>query len=411
MVTLIKNIKELIGCRNDSLLLLRGEQMSSTGIIKNAFLVIDGGIIKSYGKMEELDCDVRFDSVIDAAEKTVMPAFVDSHTHIVYGSSRELEFEDRINGLTYEQIAERGGGILNSAQITHSMSEKELYRSALSRVRECMQGGTCAMEIKSGYGLTVDDELKMLRVIRQIKESSSITIKSTFLGAHSFPKEYRNCRDKYVDLIIDEMIPEVARQGLADYIDVFCDDGFFTLEQTARILDRGGEYGLVPKIHANELACSGGVQLGVRHGALSVDHLERAYDDEIAALKGSSTMATLLPGAAFFLGLPYAAARKMIDGGLAVALASDYNPGSSPSSSMKFILSLASIKMGMTPIETLNAATLNGAYAMGISDSHGSITVGKKANLIITKPLPSFAYFNYAYTKDLIERTIYNRNY
>lgn len=409
MITIIKNIKELIGCRESSTLIVKGEQMRETGIIKNAFLVIENGLIKSYGSMKEYQANERVAYVIDAADRTVIPAFVDSHTHIVYGESREKEFEDRVNGVSYAQIAEQGGGILNSAETLHLMSEKQLYRGAMTRVKECMEGGTCAMEIKSGYGLTVEDELKMLRVINSIKKDSSIVIKSTFLGAHAFPKEYLNKREKYVDLVVNEMIPEVARQNLADFIDVFCDEGFFTVEQSLRILERGLEHGLKPKIHANELACSGGVQLGVQCNALSVDHLERAYDEEIECLKNSNTIATLLPGTSFFLGLPYASARKMIDSGLGVALATDYNPGSSPSPSMKFIMSLGSIKMGMTPIETLNAATLNGAYAMEMSDTHGSITIGKKANIIITKPIPSFAYFNYAYTSDLIERTIYNK--
>ena len=408
MKTIIKNIKRLMGCYADAPVILCGRDMASCGYLDDAYVVIDGGVVEAFGPMSGYKMQESGNYVIDASERYVMPAFCDSHTHIVYAGSREGEYEDRIAGMSYAQIAERGGGILNSADRLHASTENELYRSAMRRVREMMRGGTGAVEIKSGYGLTLEDEMKMLRVATRIKEDAVIAVKRTFLGAHAFPRAFVSDRDGSVRLIVEEMIPAVASEKLADYIDVFCDEGFFTVEQTRRILERGLEYGLTPKIHANELAASGGVQVGVECGALSVDHLEHVGPAECEALRGSGTMATLLPGAAFFLGMEYAPARRMIDEGLAVALASDYNPGSSPSGSMKFVLSLASIKMRMTPVEAFNAATVNGAYAMGLSDTHGTITPGKRANVIITRPMPSFAYLSYQYTEDLIERVIFN---
>ncbi len=408
MKTIIKNIKRLMGCYDKAPVMLRGGEMASCGYMDDAYMVIDGGLIEAFGPMSGYVLQERGHYVMDASGRYVLPAFCDSHTHIIYAGSREGEYEDRIAGMSYAQIAERGGGILNSADRLHAASENELYRSAMRRLREMMRGGTGAVEIKSGYGLTLEDELKMLRVATRMKEDAVIAVRRTFLGAHAFPRAYLSDRDGYVRLIVDEMIPAVASEGLADYIDVFCDEGFFTVEQTRRILERGLEHGLVPKIHANELAASGGVQVGVECGALSVDHLEHVGPAECDALRGSSTIATLLPGAAFFLGMDYAPARRMIDDGLAVALASDYNPGSSPSGSMKFVLSLASIKMRMTPVEAFNAATVNGAYAMGLSDTHGTITPGKRANIIITKPMPSFAYLSYHYTGELVDRVIFN---
>jgi imidazolonepropionase len=336
----------------------------------------------------------------------VFPSFCDSHTHIVYAGSREQEFTDKIRGLSYEDIATRGGGILNSAKRLHKTSEDELLRQSMVRVSEIIGLGTGAVEIKSGYGLSVSDELKMLRVIRRIKDTSPVEVKATFLGAHAVPEEYRDNRERYVDIVVSEMIPAVASEQLADYIDVFCDRGFFTVEETERILNAGMKYGLQAKIHANELDFSGGVQTGVKNDALSVDHLERSGDEEIEALKGTGTMPTLLPGSAFFLGLPDPPARNMIDSGLPVALASDYNPGSSPSGNMKLVMSLACIRLKMLPEEAINAVTINSAYAMGLSATHGSIARGKAANMFITKEIPSYEFLPYAFGSNLIEKVI-----
>lgn len=407
------NIKSLMGVYSSPVQKLKGKQMDSVPQIDEAYLVVEDGTVKDYGSMSDLhlsDYSCAPDtSVEDLSGRYVFPAFADSHTHIVYAGSRETEYEDKIKGLSYVEIAKRGGGILNSADLLHRTSEEELYETAMQRLLSCVKGGTSAIEIKSGYGLSTEDELKMLRVIRRIRENAPITVKSNFLAAHAFPRKYADNRDGYVDLIVNEMIPRVADEGLADFIDVFCDEGFFTVEQTDRILDAGVRVGLIPKIHANELALSGGVQVGVKYNALSVDHLEYIGPDERNVLRDSNTMATVLPGAAFFLGMPYSPVREMIDDGLAVAVASDYNPGSSPSASMKFVLSLASIKMKMTPNEALNAATVNGAYAMGLAGLYGQIVKGGKANFIISRPMPSFAYFSYAYTEDLIEKVIVNR--
>lgn len=392
---------------------LKGKQMAAVPEIENAYLIVEDGVVSDFGKMEDLDaslCAGTADTMVeDLTGKYVFPAFADSHTHIVYAGSRETEYEDKIRGLSYVEIAKRGGGILNSADLLHVTSEDELYETAMKRLHMCVEGGTGAIEIKSGYGLSTEDELKMLRVIRRMKENAPIAVKSNFLAAHAFPRNYLDNHEGYVDLIVNEMIPLVAGEGLADFIDVFCDEGFFTVEQTDRMLEAGCRYGLRPKIHANELALSGGVQVGVKYNALSVDHLEHIGQAERDVLRDSVTMATALPGAAFFLGMPYSPVREMIDDGLAVALASDFNPGSSPSASMKFVLSLASIKMKLTPFEALNAATVNGACAMGLGGEYGQIVRGKKANFVITKPMSSFAYFSYAYTENLIDKVIVNK--
>lgn len=408
-----KNIKSLMGGYSSPVVRLKGKQMAAVPEIENAYLIVEDGVVRDFGKMEDLDtnmCAGTADTVVeDLTGKYVFPAFADSHTHIVYAGSRETEYEDKIRGLSYVEIAKRGGGILNSADLLHVTSEDELYETAMKRLQMCVEGGTGAIEIKSGYGLSTEDELKMLRVIRRMKENAPIAVKSNFLAAHAFPRNYLDNHEGYVDLIVNEMIPLVAGEGLADFIDVFCDEGFFTVEQTDRMLEAGCRYGLRPKIHANELALSGGVQVGVKYNALSVDHLEHVGQAERDVLRDSETMATALPGAAFFLGMPYSPVREMIDDGLAVALASDFNPGSSPSASMKFVLSLASIKMKLTPFEALNAATVNGACAMGLGGEYGQIVRGKKANFVITKPMSSFAYFSYAYTENLIDKVIVNK--
>ena len=400
MRLLIKNIGTIVGIQPEGIERLCGEQMGRLETLDAAWLLAEEGRIAAFGSMAEGCPDAA--EVVDAAGGMLFPSFCDSHTHLVYAGSREQEFLDKINGLSYEEIARRGGGILNSADRLHATSEEELYRQAMERIREIIRMGTGAVEIKSGYGLTTEDELKMLRVIRRIRQTAPLEVRATFLGAHAVGRAYVGRQAEYVDLICREMLPAVAREGLAEYVDVFCDQGFFTVEETARILETAARYGLVPKIHANELAVSGGVQVGVAHGALSVDHLERMGEAEIEALRGSRTMPTMLPGAAFFLGMSYPPAREMLRAGLGVALASDYNPGSTPSGNMKMVLSLATIRMRMTPAEAINAATLNGAYAMGLSRDAGSITVGKLANFFLTPPMPSVAFFPYAYTTPLV---------
>lgn len=405
---LIKNIKSLVQVVDNPGKWVTGENMSRLSVLDNAYLYIEDGLISDYGEMSNLPQNLMNGEVIDASGKLVFPSFCDSHTHLVYAGSREIEYMDKIRGLSYEEIAKRGGGILNSAKQLHNTSEDSLFEQALVRINEIIGMGTGAVEIKSGYGLTVKDELKMLRVIRRLKESTPLTIKSTFLGAHAFPAEYKSDTDKYVDLVISEMIPAVAAEDLADYIDVFCDRGFFTVDQTDRILMAGMKYGLRPKIHANELDFSGGIQVGVKNNALSVDHLEFTGEKEIEALLNSETMPTVLPGASFFLGMKYAPARKMIEAGLPVALASDYNPGSSPSGNMKFIMSLGSVNLRMLPEEVINAVTLNGAYAMGIEDKLGTITRGKVANVFITKEIPGYEFMPYAYGSDLIDMVVLN---
>lgn len=384
-----------------------GMAMSDLENIDDAYLLISDGFISSFGKMEDLAYEPgNRDLVIDASGRFVFPSFCDPHTHLVYAGSREGEFTDKIMGLSYSEIAERGGGILNSARRLHETSENDLYEQSIQRVNEIIRLGTGTVEIKSGYGLNTEDELKMLRVIRRIKETAPLEVKATFLGAHAVPSEYRNRRDEYVDLVINEMIPMVAAEDLAEYIDVFCDDGFFTVEDTERILMAGIKYGMRPKLHANEMGFSGGVQAGVKYDALSVDHLECTGDEEIDALSGTETMPTLLPGSAFFLGLPDPPVRKMINAGLAVALASDYNPGSSPSGNMKLVMSLACIKWKMLPSEAINAVTINSAYAMGLAETHGSISTGKVGNVFITKQIPSVEFMPYAFGSDLVETVI-----
>ncbi|HNZ43360.1 MAG TPA: imidazolonepropionase [Bacteroidales bacterium] len=415
MMLVIKNIKELVQVEpNPEKLVMKvsGKKMSELKSIKDAFLIIEKGTISEFGSMKSFDATLyntgSGNKVLDAGGRMVFPCFCDAHTHLVYAGSREIEYIDKIKGLSYEEIAKRGGGILNSAKKLHNTSEEELIQQALPRLEEIMRLGTGAVEIKSGYGLTTTDELKMLRVIKKLKKLSPLTIRATFLGAHAVPLEYKGRQGEYVDLIINEMIPLVATDELADYIDVFCDRGFFTVEETERMLMAGIKYGLRPKIHANELDYSGGIQAGVKYNALSVDHLEHTGDDEIQALLGSETMPTLLPGAAFFLGMPYAPARKMINAGLPLAMASDYNPGSSPSGNMQLILSMGCIKYKMLPEEAINAVTINGAYAMGVSDELGTIAVGKKANVFITKPIPSVEFMPYAFGSNKVETVIIN---
>ncbi len=405
---IIYNTGMLVQTREESIAFTAGKDMAVLPVIENGWLLIEDGIIAGYGPPETMPSYSDAIARLDAGGGYVFPAFCDPHTHLVYAGSREKEYTDKIRGLSYEEIAKRGGGILNSAKLLHDTPEDELFRQSMERVNEIISFGTGAVEIKSGYGLTTDDEMKMLRVIRRIKQESSLTVRSTFLGAHAVPAPYRDNRSAYVDLIVDEMIPAVASERLADYIDVFCDRGFFTVEETARILEAGARHGMRPKIHANELDYSGGIQAGVKHGALSVDHLEFTGDEEISALLGSGTMPTLLPGAAFFLGMTDPPARKMIEAGLPLAMASDYNPGSSPSGNMKLVVSLGCIRLRLLPEEAINAVTLNAAYAMGLSETHGSITVGKKANLFITKNIPSYEYLPYAYGSHLVKHVILN---
>ena len=407
----ITNIGLLCGIHPRDSLFLQGQEMRKMGVLRNAWLAIDEDRISGYGTMDELEqVSVSPAVVIDARGGAVLPCWCDPHTHLVYAGSREREFVDKIQGLSYAEIARRGGGILNSADLLHEMSEDELYHAAMQRLHEMAAAGTGCVEIKSGYGLTTDDELKILRVIHRMKQTSRVRIMSTFLGAHAVGRAYSGRQSAYVDLVVNEMIPAVAQEHLADFIDVFCDEGFFTPEETARILTAGARYGMRPKIHACELASSGGVAVSVKHHALSVDHLESASDADLALLRGTDTMPTLLPGTSFFLNMPYARGRQMIDSGLGIALASDCNPGSTPSSDMKFVVSLACIKMRLLPTEALNAATLNAAYAMGLSYDYGSIAIGKKANLQVTVPIPSPDYIPYAYTRPIVSQVILEGN-
>ena len=401
---IIKNIGELVGIVPAGVLRKQGAEMAETGVLKDAWLAIEDGRIAGFGKMADLPVAEPVEATgIDAEGGMVMPAFCDSHTHIVYAGSRDGEFLDKINGLSYEEIAARGGGILNSADLLHETPEDELYRQSMERVREMMAKGTGALEIKSGYGLNPEDELKMLRVIRRIKESVPALVKSTFLGAHAIGRGYTH--EGYVQAVVD-MMPKAAE--LADFVDVFCDEGFFTVDDTDRILTAGAACGLRPKIHANELAVSGGVQVGVKHGALSVDHLERTTEAEIEALNGAETMPTMLPGSSFFLGIPFGRAKDFIGAGLGIALASDYNPGSSPSGDMRFIMALACIRMRLTPVQALNACTLNSAYAMGLSHITGSITPGKRADLILTHPGWTLTKLPYTYQTPFIKQVFLN---
>ncbi|HEX7584823.1 MAG TPA: imidazolonepropionase [Prolixibacteraceae bacterium] len=411
MRLILQNIKELVQVDPKSRLWVAGKSMAEVHTLKNAFLIIQDEQIKDFGHMEKLS-QFEFETEdlimeIDCSGKMVFPSYCDSHTHLVFAATRENEFVDRIKGLTYEEMAINGGGILNSAHRLQEMSEDELYDQAMVRLEEIASMGTGAVEIKSGYGLTTEAELKMLRVIQRMKQHSPLMIKSTFL-AHAFPLEYRNKRKAYMNLLINEMLPLIAADELADYVDVFCDRGFFTMQETERILMAGIKQGMKGKVHANELANSGGVQVGIKYNALSVDHLEYIDDEEISALLGSETMPTVLPGAAFFLNMKLAPVRRMIDAGLPVAMASDYNPGSSPSGNMNFIQSLGCLKYGMTPEETIHATTINSAYAMGISESYGSIAKGKVANLFITKEISSYAVIPYSFGSNLIETVILN---
>lgn len=406
MKLLVTNIAFLAGIQPSDKLRLEGKEMARLETIANAFLYVEDGRIHSYGAMSDLPtCNFPSDvQQIDAKGGSVLPSWCDSHTHIVFAGSREQEFVDKIRGLSYAEIAKRGGGILNSADKLHDMSEDELYQQAMRRVDEVIRKGTGCIEIKSGYGLNTVDELKMLRVIKRIKETTPLKVVATFLGAHAVSREYAGRQSEYVDLVIREMIPAVAKENLAEYIDVFCDTGFFTPEETARILEAGAKYGMRGKIHADELASSGGVEVGVRYNALSVDHLESMTAETIETLRGSETMPTALPGTSFFLNMPFALGRKVIDEGLPLAVASDYNPGSTPSGDMKFVISLACIKMRLLPAEAINAGTMNSAYAMGLSKDYGSITKGKVANFYITKPIPSVDFIPYAYTTPIVDR-------
>ncbi len=407
MKTLIKNIKELVQVEHTPRRMVKGSEMAKIETVKNAYLVVENGCFTAFGPMSELP-EGTFDNEIDATGRMVFPAFCDSHTHLVYAGSREIEYCDKIRGLSYEEIAKRGGGILNSAKRVQEASEEELYTDAMQRLYEMAAYGTGAVEIKSGYGMTTEAELKMLRVIRRLKESSPLTIKATLLGAHGIPMEYRGRQEAFVDLVVNEMIPQAAAEGLADFVDVFCDQGFFTVEDTDRMLEAGTKYGLRAKIHANELAYSGGIQCAVRHNALSCDHLEYTGDAEIEALKCSETMPTVLPGAAFFLNMVHAPVRKMMDAGLPVAMASDCNPGSSPSGNMQLILSMACVNYRMLPEEAINATTINSAYAMDVVDQLGSIAVGKKANFFITKPIPTYEFMPYSYGSNKVEKMFLN---
>lgn len=403
MRLLITNIKAL--CQLSDRKRIAGSDMQAIPCQENAWLLAEDGLIHSFGKMEDMP-EMYADEYYDASGRYVLPSWCDSHTHLVFASSREQEFVDRIRGLSYEEIARRGGGILNSAQRLNATSEDELYEQSLRRLHEVMAQGTGAIEIKSGYGLNTEAELKMLRVIRRLKENTPVAIKASFLAAHAYPIDYKENKEAYIKLIIDEMLPKVADEGLADYMDVFCEKGFFEVAETERLLEAGWKYGLKPKIHANQLHYSGGVQAGVKHNAVSVDHLECVGDAEIEALKGSNTMATLLPAAAFFLGIQYQPARKIIDAGLPVCLATDYNPGSCPSGNVPLLLTIACTQLKMTPEEAINAVTINGAAAMELENDMGTIEKGKTANLIITRKITSLAYIPYDFGNNPVEKCI-----
>jgi imidazolonepropionase len=405
MKTLITNIKELLQIRESAILKVSGAEMAILPTIKNAFLLLDDDLITDFGSMDDLP-KIAIDTNIDATGKIVLPSWCDSHTHIVYAGNREQEFVDRINGMSYEEIANRGGGILNSAKKLNETSEEEIYNQSKLRLEEVIQQGTGAVEIKSGYGLTIEGELKMLRVIQQLAKDYPITIKATFLGAHAFPSVFKENKRGYIDCIINEMLPEIAKNKLADFIDVFCETGYFSVEETEEIMHAGIQFGLKPKIHVNQFNSIGGIQASVKYNALSVDHLEIMNLEDIEALKNTETMPVALPSCSYFISIPYTPARKMIDAGLPLALATDFNPGTTPSGNMNFVVATACIKMKMTPEEAINAATINGAYAMGISDTHGSITKGKKANLIITKEIPSYYQLPYAFGSNLIDSII-----
>lgn len=405
---LIKNIKTLVQVRDSVVEKVSGKDMAQLPCIDNAWLAIDNGLIADYGSMDDFPgiTDWKGLEVIDATGKIVMPCYADSHTHIVYAGNREGEFVDRINGLSYEDIAKKGGGILNSAKKLRETSDDELFEQSMIRFHEIISQGTGAVEIKSGYGLNTESELKMLRVIKRLKNLNLIPVKATFLGAHAIPAEFKDNKKGYIELVINEMLPLIAKEQLADYIDVFCENGYFSAEETKQILEAGLKHGLIPKVHAEQLSHSNGIKTAIECKAISVDHLEFCNDDDIARLKNSNTMPTILPGAAFFLSLPLPPARKMIDAGLAIAFASDYNPGSSPSGNMNLMMSLGCIQYKLNPAEVINAATINSAYAMGLSDEVGSITPGKRANIFITKPISTYNYIPYAFGSALIE-TVY----
>ena len=411
MSLIITDIQTLYGIQQAGRGVFKGAELGNIEQLNNAWLSIHDGLISGFGKMETIAADLEiasFKEVMSVKGKSILPTWCDSHTHIVFAGSREDEFVSRIKGLSYETIAKNGGGILNSAKKLNETSEEELFESASARLHTLIKMGTGAIEIKSGYGLCLAGELKMLRVIKRLKESFEIPIKATFLGAHAFPAEYKNNHQGYIDLIINEMLPAIQKENLADYIDVFCEDGFFNAEETDRILKAGSLHGLKAKIHANQLNYSGGIQVGIANNAISVDHLECVGTEEIDALKNSNTIGTILPSAAFFLGIAYQPARKMIDANLAIALASDYNPGSSPSGNMPFIMALACTQLKMTPEEAFNALTFNAAHAMELASELGSITIGKKANLIITKAIPSLAFIPYAFGSNLIDQVLIN---
>lgn len=405
MTTLITNIQELLQIRDASITKVSGAEMAVLPSIKNAYLLIENDLISDFGLMENCP-KISADKTIDAAGKVVLPTWCDSHTHIVYAGNRVQEFVDRINGLSYEEIANRGGGILNSAKKLNETSEEEIYNQSKLRLEEVMKQGTGAVEIKSGYGLTVEGELKMLRVIKKLAQNYSIKIKATFLGAHAFPTEFKENHSGYIDVIINEMLPKIAAENLADYIDAFCETGYFSLEETERIMEAGKKYGLIAKIHVNQFNAIDGIAACVKHNALSVDHLEVVTDDDIEMLKNSNTMPVALPSCSYFISIPYTPARRMIAAGLPLALATDFNPGTTPSGNMNFVVATACIKMKMTPEEAINAATLNGAYAMGISETHGSITKGKKANVIVSKEVTSFYQLPYCFGTNLIESVL-----
>lgn len=407
MKLLFTNIKNLLQVRDASVEKLSGTEMKELPCISNSWLLTDNGKIADYGKMQSLP-KIKADKIIDLTGKIVLPAWCDSHTHIVYAGNREQEFSQRISGLSYEEIANKGGGILNSAKTLQETSEEVIYEQSAKRLEEVMQLGTGAVEIKSGYGLTKDAELKMLRVIKRLKENYNLPIKATFLGAHALPLEYKNKKDEYIDYVIDEILPAVAEENLAEYIDIFCEQGYFTVEDTNKLLKAAAGFNLRPKIHVNQFNAIGGVQAGVLNNALSVDHLEEMRAEDVESLKDSETMPVALPGCSLFLSIPYTPARMIIDAGLPLALATDFNPGSTPSGNMNLVVSLACIKMKMTPEEAINAATINGAYAMGLSKTHGSITIGKAANFIITKPIPSYAVLPYAFGSNSIEAVYIN---
>ena len=410
MKIVIKNIAELVQTESTPKKWVAGADMKNISTIKDAFVEIENGIITGFGSMDNWSGIENWSNteIIDAEGGMIFPTFCDSHTHLVFAASREEEFVDRIKGLSYQEIAKKGGGILNSAEKLQNTTEDELFESALARLNEVIKMGTGAIEIKSGYGLTLESELKILRVIKRLKEASDVTIKATFLGAHALPKEFKDNKDGYMDLVIDEMLPKIAKENLADYVDIFCEKGYFTVEDTKRLLEAANKFGIKAKTHVNQFNAIGGVKASVDLGALSVDHLEEMNPEDFDVLLGSNCMPTILPSCSFFLGIPYSPARKMIDKGLPIALASDFNPGSSPSGNMNFVASLGCIKLKMTPEEVINASTINSAYAMGVEKELGSIAIGKKANLFITKPISSYAYLAYSFGENIIEKVILN---